>query len=73
MRGWQEIYRDGVEIVHYAPNFPEPGTKREKRVERSIAGLFLLAGLAATGFVVAYIAWPYSYGFGLSPFDVWWW
>ena len=31
--------RDGVEIVHYAPNFPEPGTKREKRVERSIAGL----------------------------------
>jgi len=53
--------RDGVEIVHYVPNFPVPGTRREKRVERTIAGLFLLAGLAATGFVVAYIAWPYSY------------
>src|SRR2546423_3806414 len=53
--------RDGVEIVHYVPTFPVPGTRREKRVERTIAGLFLLAGLAATGFVVAYIAWPYSY------------
>jgi ubiquinol-cytochrome c reductase iron-sulfur subunit len=53
--------RDGVEIVHYVPNFPEPGTRREKRVERAIAGLFLLAAVSATGFVVAYIAWPYSY------------
>jgi ubiquinol-cytochrome c reductase iron-sulfur subunit len=53
--------RGGVEIVHYVPNFPVPGTKREKRVERTIAGLFLLAGAAATGFVVAYVAWPYSY------------
>src|SRR5256714_14499774 len=53
--------RDGVEIVHYVPNFPVPGTRREKRVERTIARPFLLAGLAATGFVVAYIAWPYSH------------
>src|SRR3954471_2161756 len=53
--------RDGVEIVHYVPNFPVPGTAREKRVERTIAGMFLIAGLAATGFVVAYIFWPYSY------------
>ncbi len=47
--------RDGVEIVHYVPKFPVPGTRLERRVERVIAGLFLLAGLAATGFVVAYI------------------
>jgi ubiquinol-cytochrome c reductase iron-sulfur subunit len=58
--------RDGVEIVHYEPRFPEPGTRREKRVERSLALLFLLAGLSATGFVAAYIFWPYSYEVGAN-------
>ncbi len=53
--------RDGVEIVHYVPKFPVPGTRLERRVERVIAGLFLLAGLAATGFVVAYIWMPVGY------------
>ncbi|SRR6266516_4276623 len=53
--------RDGVEIVHYVPRFPVPGTKREKRVVRSIAFLFLLSGLSGLGFVVAYIWWPYHY------------
>ncbi len=58
--------RDGVEIVHYVPRFPVPGTKREKRIERTIAGLFLLAGLAATGFVVAYIWLPVGYAPGTN-------
>src|SRR5579859_7319664 len=53
--------RDGVEIVHYRPRFPVPGTKLEKRVERSIALLFALAGLSALAFVAAYIWWPYTY------------
>jgi Rieske Fe-S protein len=53
--------RDGVEIVHYVPKFPVPGTQREKRIVRVIAFLFLLTGLSATGFVAAYIWWPYSY------------
>ncbi len=53
--------RDGVEIVHYRPRFPVPGTKLEKRVERSIALLFGLAGLSALAFVAAYIWWPYTY------------
>jgi ubiquinol-cytochrome c reductase iron-sulfur subunit len=52
--------RDGVEIVHYAPRFPVPGTRAEKRIERTIAFLFLLAGAAATAFVVAFVAWPWS-------------
>jgi ubiquinol-cytochrome c reductase iron-sulfur subunit len=56
--------RDGVEIVHYAPRFPVPGTKTEKRVERTIALLFLLTGLAATVFVVAFIWWPWEYEMG---------
>jgi ubiquinol-cytochrome c reductase iron-sulfur subunit len=56
--------RDGVEIVHYAPKFPVPGTRRERRIERTIAFFFLLTGFAATAFVVAYIAWPYRYEAG---------
>jgi ubiquinol-cytochrome c reductase iron-sulfur subunit len=59
--------RDGVEIVHYVPKFPVPGTRREQRIERAIAGLFLLAGLAATGFVVAYIWMPVRYEAGSNP------
>jgi ubiquinol-cytochrome c reductase iron-sulfur subunit len=58
--------RDGVEIVHYAPRFPVPGTKAEKRVERSIALLLTISGLAAFGFVVAYIWWPWKYEAGLN-------
>jgi ubiquinol-cytochrome c reductase iron-sulfur subunit len=58
--------RDGVEIVHYEPKFPIPGTRLEKRVERSIALLFMLAGLAGLGFVAAYIWWPYSYEQGAN-------
>jgi ubiquinol-cytochrome c reductase iron-sulfur subunit len=53
--------RDGVEIVHYAPRFPVPGTRAEKRVERTIALMFMLSGLAATAFVVAFIAWPWEF------------
>jgi len=56
--------RDGVEIVHYAPRFPVPGTKAEKRVERSIALLLVLSGLGAFGFVAAFIWWPFEYEAG---------
>jgi ubiquinol-cytochrome c reductase iron-sulfur subunit len=53
--------RDGVEIVHYAPRFPVPGTRAERRVERVIAFLLLLTGLLGLGFVVAYIWWPWEW------------
>jgi ubiquinol-cytochrome c reductase iron-sulfur subunit len=56
--------RDGVELVHYAPRFPVPGTRREARVVRSVALMFLLSGLFATLFVVAYIWWPWKYEVG---------
>jgi ubiquinol-cytochrome c reductase iron-sulfur subunit len=56
--------RDGVEIVHYAPRFPVPGTRAERRVERTIALLLLLTGLLGLGFVVAYIWWPWRYEAG---------
>jgi len=53
--------RDGVEIVHYAARFPTRGTSRERRIERAIAFLFLIAGLAGIAFLVVYIAWPFAY------------
>ncbi|HEY7225864.1 MAG TPA: Rieske 2Fe-2S domain-containing protein [Micromonosporaceae bacterium] len=59
------IRRDGMEIVHYAPAFPLGKKSRvEKRVERTVALLFVLAGLLAIGFVVAYIWWPFRYQYG---------
>ncbi|GGM66379.1 ubiquinol-cytochrome c reductase iron-sulfur subunit [Dactylosporangium sucinum] len=60
--------RDGVEIAHYAPRFPVPGTRAEKRIERTLAFLFFLTGLMGTAFVVAYIAWPWKYGHGDSTY-----
>ena len=53
--------RDGVEIVHYEPRFPVPGTKVEKRIVRSIALLLVLSGLLAFGSVVSFIWWPFDY------------
>jgi ubiquinol-cytochrome c reductase iron-sulfur subunit len=58
--------RDGVEIVHYAPRFPVPGTRAERRVERSIALMLMLSGLLGLGFVVAYIWWPWEYKAGTN-------
>src|SRR3954454_6217764 len=62
--------RDGVEILHYAPRFATPGTKAEKRVERRIAALFILSGLASVAFVVVYCAWPFQYELGAGH-DKW--
>jgi ubiquinol-cytochrome c reductase iron-sulfur subunit len=58
--------RDGVEIVHYEPRFPVPGTKAEKRAARAVVRWFLLAFVAGTAFVVAYIAWPWRYEVGAN-------
>jgi ubiquinol-cytochrome c reductase iron-sulfur subunit len=38
---------DGVEIIHRRERFPTPGTKAEKRAERSVAFWFALAGISA--------------------------
>lgn len=45
---------DGVHIVHRRERFPIAGTKAEKRAERAVAGLFVLAFLAAVGFIVVF-------------------
>ncbi|MFY1672341.1 ubiquinol-cytochrome c reductase iron-sulfur subunit [Plantactinospora sp. WMMB334] len=53
--------RDDIEIVHYEPQFPVPGTRAERRLSRVITMMFLLVGLFSTAFVVAYIWWPWEY------------
>lgn len=52
---------DGVYVVHRRNRFPVPGTRAEKRAERTVAGLFVLSALAGVGFIVAFIAVPYKY------------
>jgi ubiquinol-cytochrome c reductase iron-sulfur subunit len=59
--------RDGVEIVHYEPQFPLNGSKVERRLTRTVSALFLLTGLFATAFVVLYIWWPWRYEPGAGP------
>lgn len=53
------LEKDGVEIVHYEPQFAA-GSKAEKRMVRIVASMFLLSGLAAFAFVLAYIWWPFT-------------
>ena len=56
--------RDDIDIVVYESQFPTPHSKAERRVVRNIAGLFLLSGLGALVFLVAYIWWPWKYELG---------
>jgi ubiquinol-cytochrome c reductase iron-sulfur subunit len=56
--------RDDIEIVTYESQFPVPDSKAERRVVRSIAFLFVLSGVAALAFLVAYIWWPWRYQLG---------
>ncbi|MFC4335644.1 cytochrome bc1 complex Rieske iron-sulfur subunit [Salininema proteolyticum] len=58
------LRRDGIEILHYEPRYSKPGTKDEKRMERIVGFLFLLAGLFSLAFLAAYIWWPWEYGDG---------
>jgi ubiquinol-cytochrome c reductase iron-sulfur subunit len=52
---------DGVRIVHRRNRFPVPGTKAEKRVERGVAAMFVVAALAGVAFIVVFIAVPFHY------------
>lgn len=46
---------DGVEIIHRRERFPEPGTKAEKRAERTVAFWFALAGISAAACFVIFL------------------
>ena len=52
---------DDVEVVHNQRKWPLPGTRAEKRAERSVALWFLISALSGLAFVVAFLFWPYEY------------
>ncbi|GAA4817996.1 ubiquinol-cytochrome c reductase iron-sulfur subunit [Tomitella cavernea] len=52
---------DGVDVAYHRKRFPIPGTKAEKRAERTVAIWFIIAGLAAAAFFGIYIWWPWQY------------
>jgi quinol---cytochrome c reductase iron-sulfur subunit len=62
--------QDGVEIVHYEPQYPEKGSRLERRMSRTVSLFFLLTGLFGTAFVVLYIVWPWRYKTGDSLYKL---
>ena len=52
---------DDVKVVHNQSKWPLPGTRAEKRAERSVALWFGLAALSALAFLASFLFWPYRY------------
>ena len=52
---------DGVEIVYKEPRWPIPGTKAEKRAERTVAYWLLLAGVSGLALLLVFLFWPWEY------------
>ncbi len=58
---------DDIHIVHRRNRFPIRGTKAEKRAERGVALAFTISALAGLGFIVAFIALPYTWHLPGTP------
>jgi ubiquinol-cytochrome c reductase iron-sulfur subunit len=58
---------DGVTLVHREEPFPLPGTRAEKRAERSVAKWFVIAAVTGAGFLGIYLFWPWEYAAPGSP------
>ncbi|MEW5812711.1 MAG: ubiquinol-cytochrome c reductase iron-sulfur subunit [Actinomycetota bacterium] len=52
---------DGVEIVYKEPRWPVPGTKAEKRAERTVAYWLLLGGISGLALLLIFLFWPWEY------------
>ncbi len=62
---------DDVEIVHNQNKWPIPGTRAEKRAERSVALWFAISALSAVAFIAAYLFWPFEFrGPGQVGYDL---
>lgn len=62
---------DGVELVYREPRFPVPGTRAEKRAERTVALWFVLAGLFGAALLGVFLFWPWKYQ-GIDDEHYWW-
>jgi ubiquinol-cytochrome c reductase iron-sulfur subunit len=52
---------DGVETVFKQDRWPVPGTKAEKRAERSVAYWLLLGGFSGLALLLIFLFWPWEY------------
>ena len=52
---------DGVEIVYKEPRWQVPGTKAEKRAERTVAYWLILSGVSGLALLLVFLFWPWEY------------
>jgi ubiquinol-cytochrome c reductase iron-sulfur subunit len=52
---------DGVQTVFKEDRWPVPGTKAEKRAERSVAYWLLLGGFSGLALLLIFLFWPWEY------------
>jgi ubiquinol-cytochrome c reductase iron-sulfur subunit len=52
---------DGVETVFKEDRWPVPGTRAEKRAERSVAYWLLLGGFLGIALLLVFLFWPWEY------------
>lgn len=52
---------DGVETVFQEPRWPVPGTRAEKRAERSVATWLLIGGVSGLVLLLVFLFWPWEY------------
>lgn len=52
---------DGVETVFKEPRWPVPGTRAEKRAERSVATWLLIGGVSGLVLLLVFLFWPWEY------------
>ena len=52
---------DGVETVFKDDRWPVPGTKAEKRAERTVAYWLLLGGFSGLALLLIFLFWPWEY------------
>jgi len=52
---------DGVETVYKGDRWPVPGTKTEKRAERTVSYWLLLGGFSGLALLLVFLFWPWEY------------
>jgi quinol---cytochrome c reductase iron-sulfur subunit len=62
---------DGVDTVYKGDRWPVPGTKAEKRAERSVAYWLLLGGFSGLALLLIFLFWPWEYQPFGSPGQLW--
>jgi ubiquinol-cytochrome c reductase iron-sulfur subunit len=58
---------DGIHIVSRADRFPVRGSRAERSLERRVAFFFVLAALGGVGFIVCFLALPYTWHLPGTP------